>query len=426
MTKKYSRIKFCVIAVIAVLGLFLTFFSFNIPTTTTTFRGFFNALPLGYDVDGGSLAVYEAQKDEDITQTEFNDKFEKAIDNLSKTLSPRGYNVVKQGDNLVMLDASVFDSSSTIFDLVGSKEGVNITSDSKGEEVGITGEFIKSCTASYQATAGSWGVAIEFTEEGGTKFLDLTTKQSEAGGSIYFFVDGTQLSQVSVSEPIAGGSTFISMDTQSAAENYALQVSVTSNDIYLKEVINGKTTSVYGENFKTCIIIALALILVATFVFLIVKYGILGVLADFAFVFYAILYIFLLQAIPLVCLSLAGIIGTLISYVILLDMTIIVCNKIRQEYASGKKIPNSVMSGFKKTIRPALETHIMLLVLSFVAYVIGVKILADFAVSLFIGLFVSFFTIFVIFRGFAKLFLNIDSIHAKTYKLKREAKSNEI
>ena len=30
-------------------------------------------MPLGYDVDGGSLAVYEAQKDEDITQTEFND-----------------------------------------------------------------------------------------------------------------------------------------------------------------------------------------------------------------------------------------------------------------------------------------------------------------------------------------------------------------
>ena len=175
------------------------------------------------------------------------------------------------------------------------------------------------------------------------------------------------------------------------------------------------------------LIIALAVILVATFVFMILRYGILGVLADLAYVFYAIIFVFLLQAIPLVNLSIGGLVGVLISYVILIDATVIVFEKIRKEYAAGKKIPNSVMSGFKKSIRPTLETHIILLVLCFATYFVGVKAFSDLSASLFIGLFVSYFTVFVIIRGFAKLYLTIDSIHPKTYNLKkREGKKNEI
>lgn len=429
MTKKYNRIKFCVIALIAVIGLVLTFFSFNVPTTTTTFRGFFNALPLDYDVNGGTMAVYEAQKDEEISQADFEKDLTVAVDNLSKTLSPHGYEVVKLDGNLVRVSASAFNSSKSIFNLIGSKEGVNITRDSTGEEEGITGEDIESCIASYQSMAETWGVTINFTEEGGEKFFDLTTEAAAntEDQNLYFYVDGQLLSQVSVSEAISGGTTFISMDTQSSAESYALQISTVSNNIYFKEISNGKTSSPLGNNFVLMLIIALAVILVATFVFMILRYGILGVLADLAYVFYAIIYIFLLQAIPLTNLSLAGIVGTLISYIVLIDATVMVFERIRKEYASGKKIPNSVMSGFKKTIRPTLETHIILLVLCFATYFIGVKALSDLSVSLFIGLFVSYFTVFVVLRGFAKLFLTIDSIHPKTYNLKkREGKKNEI
>ena len=429
MTKKYNKIKFCVIALIAVIGLVLTFFSFNVPTTTTTFRGFFNALPLDYDVNGGTMAIYEAQKDDEISQADFEEDLNDAVNSLSKTLSSYGYKVTRLDGNLIEVDASAFNSSSSIFNLIGSKEGINITNDSTGEKKEITGEDIESCIASYQSMAGTWGVTINFTEEGGDKFFDLTTNAAanESDKNLYFFVDGQLLSQVGVSEAISGGTTFISMETQSSAESYALQISTVSNNIYFKEISNGKTTSPYGNNFVLMIIIALAVVLVATFVFMILRYGILGVLADLAYVFYAIIYIFLLQAVPLVNLSIAGIVGTLISYIVLIDATVMVLERIRKEYYSGKKIPNSVMSGFRKTIRPTLETHIILLVLCFATYFVGVKAFSDLVVSLFVGLFVSYFTVFVVLRGFAKLFLTIDSIHPKTYKLKkREGKKNEI
>ena len=429
MTKKYNKIKFCVIALIAVLGLFFTFFSFNVPTTTTTFRGFFNAVPLDYDVNGGTMAIYEAQNDKEISQVDFEKEVEVAVSNLSKTLTSRGYEVIKLDGNLIKVNASAFNSVSSIFNLIGSKEGVNITNDAEGKEIGITGGEIESCTASFQSMANTWGVTIKFTEEGGDKFFDLTGKAAanENDKNLYFFVDGTLLSKVGVSEAISGGTTFISMETQSSAESYALQISTVSNNIYFKEIINGETTSPLGNNFVLMLIIALAVILVATFVFMILRYGILGVLADLAYVFYAIIFVFLLQAIPLVNLSIGGLVGVLASYVVLIDATVIVFEKFRKEYASGKKIPNSVMSGFKKSIRPTLETHIILLVLCFATYFVGVKAFSDLAVSLFIGLFVSYFTVFVIIRGFAKLYLTIDSVHPKTYNLKkREGKKNEI
>ena len=57
MTKTRSKIKFVLIAFLLAIGLFLTFASFVIPTTNTTYRGFFGAINYGYDIAGGRLSV---------------------------------------------------------------------------------------------------------------------------------------------------------------------------------------------------------------------------------------------------------------------------------------------------------------------------------------------------------------------------------
>ena len=63
MSKTRSKIKLCIVAVLTIIGLILTFVSFVIPTTNTTFRGFFGAINLGYDINGGRLAVFEIADD---------------------------------------------------------------------------------------------------------------------------------------------------------------------------------------------------------------------------------------------------------------------------------------------------------------------------------------------------------------------------
>jgi len=86
MTKKKSIVKLCIISVLTLIGLFLTFFSFVIPTTNTTFKGFFNAINYGYDVDGGVLAIYKPY-DDTLAGHDLENKVTTTVANLSSITS---------------------------------------------------------------------------------------------------------------------------------------------------------------------------------------------------------------------------------------------------------------------------------------------------------------------------------------------------
>ena len=85
MSKKRSKIKFTILALVAALGIFLTCFSFRIPFTTTTWKGFANAISMGLDIKGGVLAVYEANVDD-----EYQSEFETRIGKVQHTSETNG------------------------------------------------------------------------------------------------------------------------------------------------------------------------------------------------------------------------------------------------------------------------------------------------------------------------------------------------
>ena len=103
-----------------------------------------------------------------------------------------------------------------------------------------------------------------------------------------------------------------------------------------------------------------------------------------------------------------------------------VFEKIKAEYQSGKKIPNSVTSGFKKNVLPTLERYVFMLIICAVFFIVGTPALKAIAVSAFVGLFVNYFTLFVVLKGVCKTYLPINSTNKKLYNLKREAVKNEI
>ena len=100
--------------------------------------------------------------------------------------------------------------------------------------------------------------------------------------------------------------------------------------------------------------------------------------------------------------------------------------RVRYEYSLGKKIPNSVTSAFKKKTLPVLEKSVFLIILCAVFYIVGTPALKAFAVTLFVGLFVNYFTLFVALRGTCLSYININATRKKLYNLKREATHNEI
>ncbi len=424
MSKKRSKIKFIILAFVAVIGIFLTCFSFRIPFTNTIWKGFANAISMGLDIKGGVLAVYEANVEEKY-QDEFETRLDATVMRIEDFLVNEGYTeaaVTRQGSNRLRIEVPDVNDPDAIFALIGEPAELYFTGEEDGEAV-ITGEHIKSCEAQYQN--GEWGVVVNFTNEGKKLFGDLTTEKT--GQSIHIYIDGELFSSPTVQEAITGGTTFINgMGNQENAENYAMKILSGTFQVDLSVVSNSVVSATLGADALRYSLIAGAIGLVLIFTYMICMYGVLGVLADFALVFYVLMLVFFLQAIPLVQLTLPGIAGIILTLGMAVDGNVIIFERIKEEYRKGKKIPASVKSGFKRALSSILDGNITTIIAAIVLYILGTGSIKGFAVVLFIGTAVSLFTSTIVTRGLINMYLPINSTKAKLYKLKREDKVNEI
>ena len=436
MTKRKAKVKFALLAIIAAIGILLTCFSFRIPFTTIRYNGFANAIRLGLDIKGGVLAVYEASVEDDQVD-EFDSRLNATISRLEQFLADEDYSeavVYKQGTNKIAIEVPDVDDPQAIFDIIGQPASLEISREGSSLPA-LTGDDIKSAKAYYQQTSetstAQWGVSIEFTASGTTKFYDLTNEayNDSENNTVDIYIGGTLFSSPTVSDgPISGGSTFITGGgsngdgtmSQEEAEEYATKILSGTFSTKLTLVSNSVVSATLGKEALTYGIIAGAIGLLLIFIFMIVCYGVMGVLADFALIFYLIIYAFVLQAVPLVQLTLPGIAGIILSLGMAVDANVIVFERIKEEYASGKKIHMSVNSGFKNAFSAILDSNVTTIIASVVLYILGTSTIKGFAITLFFGILISMFTSLVVTRSLLKTYLPINSTNPKWYKLKRD------
>ena len=441
MSKKKCKVKLWLVAIFTLIGLVLTFVSFVIPMTNTTYNGFFNSINYGYDVSGGKLALYEAV-DEELSSQELNSKLNSTVSKLNSSLGGLGLYATKQG-NQVRIEISETDFNNVeklyanyqvdIFALIGAEDGITFSSNSSNfkEEGYVDGADVLECH--YEYINNSWCVVVNFTDSGKTKFKSLTKKIVDESGSLYIFVNGTQYGRELSLDNSVSSLTLSYNDNQQAAMAVSLEFSALSKPLNLKQISNNvinsglnTSTKTFFGNVKMLLMVAFGFLFVTSFIFLCARYRMFGVLSIMANLIFVAVYSFLLQSIPLVKMDINGIMGVLTVYLLLFVGEVTIFEKIRKEYSLGKKIPNSVKSGFNKNVLPTLEKYIFGLIFSAVLYIVGSVGLKAFAVNVFVGLFVNYFVLFAILRGICALYMPINSTNKNSFNLKREGKYNEI
>ena len=130
--------------------------------------------------------------------------------------------------------------------------------------------------------------------------------------------------------------------------------------------------------------------------------------------------LFFLQAIPAVQLTLPGLAGIVLSIGMAIDGAIIILEKVREEYRSGKKIPMSVKAGFKSAFWPIFDSNITTIITAIVLYILGTASIQGFAITLLIGILLSMFMNLVILRFFMKWYLPFNSVKAKKLHLPKQ------
>ncbi len=432
--KKNSIINFIAMAVITIIGIVLSVCSFNIPFTSYTYNGFANSISLGLDLAGGISVVYDCSISKDSNTQNLDNAIEATITRLTSIITEEysEATITRQGNSRIRIEVPSVTNSDEIFNMIGEPTPLYMTLTKSGTaEARIVGTDIEDVQVSYQKNdegTYEYGVSLKFTSEGATKFASLTDEAANGDQKIYIYIgeisDNITPLELTCEKKITGGSTFISgsFEDYESAQNYALQIMSGTFNVSLELIESSVISATLGGQALKYAIIGGFVGLFLVMVIMWWRYGDFGLLASFALVMYIVLMLFFLQAISFVQLTLPGLAGIILSIGMAVDGTVIIFERFREEYKSGKKIPLSAKIGFKRAFWPIFDSNITTILTAIVLYILGTASIQGFAITLLIGIVLSMFMNLVIMRFLVKWYLPLNSVKAKKLHLPKQVR----
>ena len=174
------------------------------------------------------------------------------------------------------------------------------------------------------------------------------------------------------------------------------------------ETCDRKTFKLFGNVVEAIdgALIAGAVGLALIVLFMIVMYRLPGVAASMALAIYVLVVMYVL-AITKAQLTLQGIAGILLGIGMAVDANVIIFERFREEMKLGRTLPNAVKYGFKNAFSSILDSNVTTVIASVVLLVFGTGSIKGFAMTLLIGVIVSFLTAVFVTRWLLKAFVGL-------------------
>ncbi|MBQ3494389.1 MAG: hypothetical protein IJA69_03140 [Clostridia bacterium] len=438
MSKRFARVNFIIVSILVLIGIVLSVCSFKLPYFPNDYAGFAGAITTNYDMGEGRTATYAVSPVSEEISTLTQQKMQETVDFVRQVLSENnnGYNSVSiQNTNEIKIDIANSDLADTILQAFGSRTEIIIRGEDtdKATALDIPASRIKKVYPSYQQISESeysLGVVLEFDSLGRDMYYKLTESVGKSGNTLYFYsTDGEQLATVDeITRGVATGVTFMpnkDLKTEQSALAYAIEVYMGTQNVSFEIDENSVTSAGLGNNVITFVCIALGVVVLASFAIMIIRYRDFGLLACLSSLINLIIYLFLLQSLPIVSLSIATIVGCSMGYILTCITNALVFENIKRQFATGKKIPLSVKMGYKNSTIKVVDVSVLVLIASVAIYFAGFEMLKGLAIGLFIGGLLSMFSTLVVTKTFAKWYLLLNSTKPKRLALKKEADLDE-
>lgn len=283
------------------------------------------------------------------------------------------------------------------------------------EEQRLTGDDLNSARADFDTQTGQPVVLMDFDGRGGDLFGQITAGLAERGRGDWnaagapegqqaaFFqrfaiiLDGELQTYPTIDfvqnpDGIRGGSAQITgLDSPGESQDIALVLQSGSLPVDFIPLSSSQVSATLGaESLQQGLIAGLAGLLLMI-LYLIVFYRILGVIAAFALLIFAALFYGIIIAIP-VTMTLPGIAGTILTIGVAADANIVIFERIREEFRSGKTVRASIASGYSRGLNTILDANAVTLITAGVLFVASQSTVKGFALLLGIGVLVSLFT----------------------------------
>ncbi len=268
----------------------------------------------------------------------------------------------------------------------------------------LTGDMLNNASVTFNEYSQP-AVSFSFNATGAKIFADLT-KQNR-GKRIAIVLDEKVLSAPVVNDPILGGSGVISgsMDLD-AANELALLLRAGALPAPLKIIEERTIGPSLGLDSINSGIKAGVIGFCAVVIFMILSYGILGVIANIALSL-SLLYILAMLSMFGATLTLPGIAGIILTIGMAVDANILIYERIREEVK--RNVPNilAIKRGFDSAFGTIVDANITTFIVALLLYIFGAGVIKGFAVTLTIGLIASMFTATVVTKLMIDLWFRV-------------------
>ena len=348
----------------------------------------------GLDLQGGTHIVLEAidtpeaKVDDDAVQ-----RVLKIIDRRVNELGLTEPIVQRQGDRRIIVELPGIKDPEKAIEILG-KTALLEFQDESGTTV-LTGKDLKDARAQIDQGKRNL-VAIEFTNEGGKAFADLTAKN--VGKRIAILLDKQMLTNPTVEEPITGGKAVITGNrTLEEAERVAILLRSGSLPVKVEMIETRTVGPTLGTDSKEKSVKAFAIGIGAIVVFMLLFYRVSGLVANITLLLYVILLLSSLKALN-ATLTLPGIAGIILSIGMAVDANVLIFERFKEEYRTGKTLRSAMDAGFSRAFLTIWDSNLTTLFAAAVLFFLGAGPIKGFAITLGLGIIISMFTAITITR----------------------------
>ena len=401
---------------------------------------------LGLDLQGGLAVILEAEGATD-------DEMKQAVDIIQNRVNKLGVaepEIQRQGSTKISIQLPGIDNPQEALEIIGrtavlefydvrefgdpySSQAEALTAAGADSEGNLPeGTSIIEWSRAAGASAGQWFVVttpppldgsmlkgaqssfdefrnpkvdMQFTDEGADIFAEVTGRMAEAAQitgqdqMLAIVLDDYVESAPRVTEQISGGNAEITGDfTVEETKSLALVLQTGALPVELKPVSQNTVGATLGKSALNQALLAGGIGLLLIMVFMIAYYRLLGLVANVALIIYAVLFLGILNGIG-VTMTLPGIAGIILTFGMAVDANVLIFARMRDEVAAGKTLGSAYSAGFNKAFRAVFDCNMTTIITAVILFWAASGAIKGFALTLGIGVALSFFTAVLVTRS---------------------------
>jgi SecD/SecF fusion protein len=276
----------------------------------------------------------------------------------------------------------------------------------------LTGSDIKDPKQSFDPQTNEPIVTFNFSDKGRKAFARVTKRIAERGQQT-ILVGGTNQDKfqhfaitlddqivsrafidfVQNPEGIDGrtGAQINGIGTIQETQDLAQNLRIGALPVKLKLISKTQVSASLGKQALHQGLIAGGVGLLLTILFLLLFYRVLGVVAMFGLLTYAILLFALIKLIP-ITMTLPGIAGMILTLGVAADANIVIFERVKEEVRHGRSIPAAIANGYSKALKTIIDANVVTIGVAFILFMLATGGVKGFAFTLGIGTIVSLLT----------------------------------